>query len=617
MTALNSTPKRAKGFKLPSPKILGIAGGIIVFLIIFGVIGVFIPLTKLTADAQVLKGTARNLKDAAATQDLDALRNSLQTLSGNLTTVQKDYSAFGWAQVIPFASAYYRDGEHSLKAAVAGTDAGIKTVEAVYPYAGKIGLKTANTEAFGSMKEKVAALLTAMPEISPSLGNIQLDVNEMNTELQSVDYNRYPSGAIKGINIRDLLKTAKETSQAVATAFPDIKQAFIDIPPAFGAGNTTKNYVLIFQNDKELRPTGGFWTAYALVTFKNGQLIDIKSSDMYNLDSQIGLYNHPAPPPFFKGFLDVDYFYARDVNISPDFVVSAAKFQDFWKLAGQPKVDGVWALDTYVLQELLHDLGKVEISGYTEAFDETNVVDQMETYANILLREQAGRKNLIGELMNSIMQKAFSASQKEYPTLIASGIKLLEQKHVLISFNDPAAEALAEKYNLAGRLQPFAGDYLHVNDANLGGRKANWFVTEQIAKEVQSQGGQLTSKVTINYQNPGVYNTDWNTGYKDVVRVYVPAGSTLLSSSGSVTPVTTANDLGKTYFTASVLVVPAGGTATLTFDYTIPSSVVSNGQYSLLMQKEPGTEGIPVDLKISGKSQKLTLDTDKTVTQKI
>lgn len=598
-------------------KTLVITGLIIAGVLLFAVFGVLLPGQKLINDTKTFKNTARNLKDAASLQDLELLKTSLQSANTDLLKIQKDYSGFGWARVVPIASAYYNDGQHGLNASVAGISAALKTVEAIYPFAGKIGLKTANTEAFGSMKEKAAALLMAMPQIAPTLDSVQVDINTANKELSQIDPRRYPNTEIKGVKIRDTLNTARDGANAVALAFPDIKQAFVALPPAFGADDVTKNYVLLFQNDKELRPTGGFWTAYALITFKNGQLLDITSSDIYDIDARIGLVNHPAAPVFFKGFLDVDYFYARDANISPDFVVSGQKFQEFWRLAGMPKIDGVWALDTYVLQALLQDLGKVEVSGYTEPFDENNVIERLETYANILLREQAGRKNLIGELMNSLMQKAFSASQKEYPVLISSAVTLLQQKHILLSFNDPAVETLAEKYNIAGRLNAFSGDYLHVNDANLGGRKANWFVKEQIAKEVTKQGGQYVSKVMVNYQNPGAYHPDWNTGYKDIVRVYVPLGSKLLSSSGSVTTVTTDNDLGKTYFTASILVKPDGGTATLTFNYSLPDSVVTNGQYSLLLQKQPGTEAIPVDLKINGRSQKLVLDTDKEVTQKI
>jgi len=610
----NSTKKKRQLF---TKKTLGIVGLFVLFLTVFGFFCVYRPGIKIYADVKLLKDQSRLLKDAAATQDLDQLKVSLTATKQILQDVQNDLKAFGWARVVPFAASYYGDATHGVTAGIDGVNAGIKAVDALYPYAGTIGLKTAETEAFGSMKEKMAALLTALPQMSPALSLIKTDLDSASKELAYIDPGRYPNKTIKGINVKEILTMAKDSISGLSTAFPDLEKAFVVLPPAFGAGSTQKTYLLMFQNDKELRPTGGFWTAYALATFKNGQLVDIKSSDIYDVDSKIGLINHPAAPAFFQGFLDVDYFYARDANISPDFYISALEFQKFWKLAGEPKVDGMWALDTYTLQELMKDLGKIEVEGYTTPFDEANVVERLETYATVLLKEQAGRKNLIGELMNAIMQKTFSAPQKDYPILIGSAVKMLNEKHILLSFSDPAVQALVEKYNLGGRIRDFNGDYLHINNGNFGGMKANWFVTETVVKELQNKGGQLTGKVTINYINPGKYNTEWNTGYKDIVRVYVPSGSNLLSSSGSLTTVTSGEEFGKTYFKASVLVKPDGGTATLTFDYTLPSSIVTGSDYKLLIQKQPGTGATPFTVKINGKEQKLTLDTDKELSQKI
>ena len=610
-----STVKSKRNLK--ALKVVLIFVGILFSLLLLASLLSIKPLTGLVASAKTLKDESRLLKDAAITQDLDKTRESLLKINSTMLLMQKDLSSLGWVRVVPIAGSYYSDAVHGMSAALAGTSAGVKSIDAIYPFAPKIGFKTANSEAFGSMKEKAAELLMALPQIAPSLGGIQADVSTMNKELALVNPNRYPDMEVKGLNLKKTVAMLKEVASVADSSFPDIQKAAVVLPPAFGSGGQTKTYALIFANDKELRPTGGFWTAYALATFKNGQLVDIKSNDIYNLDQQIGNVNHPPAPALFKGFLDVDYFYARDANISPDFVVSGQKFLEFWRQAGMPQLAGVWQMDTYVLKELLRDLGPVSVSGYDEPFSEDNVIERLETYTNILLREQAGRKNVIGELMNALMQKTFSASQKEYPSIISSGIKLLQQKHILISFSDSSAQSLAEEYNVAGRIKAFSGDYLHVNDANLGGRKANWFVTQQISKEVSNQNGQVVSKVTITYQNPGAYHPDFNTGYKDLVRVYVPEGSKLLSSSGSLTPVSTTSDLDKTVFTAAILVKPDGGTATLTFDYTLPASVVSSGQYSLLLQKQPGTEGIPVDLKINGRSQKLTLDTDKVINQKI
>jgi len=62
---------------------------------------------------------------------------------------------------------------------------------------------------------------------------------------------------------------------------------------------TEKKYLIIFQNDKELRPTGGFITAYAVFRLDSGVIHVDTSSDIYSLDATIS--NKPvAPAPILK-----------------------------------------------------------------------------------------------------------------------------------------------------------------------------------------------------------------------------------------------------------------------------------------------------------------------------
>ncbi len=189
------------------------------------------------------------------------------------------------------------------------------------------------------------------------------------------------------------------------------------------------------------------------------------------------------------------------------------------------------------------------------------------------------------------------------------------KKHLLLYFNNPEAQALAEKYNLAGRINDFDGDYLHVNDANLGGRKANMYMKEDISKEIKMLGGgkEVLSTVTVDYENTGSYNADWNTGYRDYVRVYVPKGSELISGSGSLETITSGEDLGRTYFDAYMAVNPLQK-AKLTLTYRLPSGLIKNGQpYQLLIQKQPGTDGQNYTVSVGNKKESFVLETDRIV----
>ena len=74
--------------------------------------------------------------------------------------------------------------------------------------------------------------------------------------------------------------------------------------------------------------------------------------------------------------------------------------------------------------------------------------------------------------------KAFSQSSKQYGQLISVVWSEAEQKHAILYLHAPG-QNLAEKYNFAGRISESEGDYLHINDANFAGRKANWYITER------------------------------------------------------------------------------------------------------------------------------------------
>ncbi|MCX6784038.1 MAG: hypothetical protein NT141_03135 [candidate division WWE3 bacterium] len=186
MTVNSSSSITKKRRKFPK-KALIIVGAVLVFLVIFAFFGAVTPATKMLGTAKTLRDEARLLKDAAATQDLDQIKTQLTATNATLSILQSQFKGFGWMQVVPFAAAYYSDATHGLKAAMAGVDAGLKTVDAIYPYAGTIGLKTNKTEAFGSIKEKIAELLVVGPQISQNLGPVRADLDVVSTELNYIN----------------------------------------------------------------------------------------------------------------------------------------------------------------------------------------------------------------------------------------------------------------------------------------------------------------------------------------------------------------------------------------------------------------------------------------------
>jgi len=179
-----------------------------------------------------------------------------------------------------------------------------------------------------------------------------------------------------------------------------------------------KYYITIFQNDGELRPTGGFMTAYGVLRVDKGRIRAEKSDDIYSLDKKLNSRLKP-PDPIAKYLLSADlktgivpYYYIRDMNFSPDFKDSMSLFlTNYDKIKDEPKVDGVIAMDTKVLTDLLEVLGPINVPGYGEftlepderCFDIPQIVCELEYIVDEPIPGvKAARKDVLGPMMQKL-----------------------------------------------------------------------------------------------------------------------------------------------------------------------------------------------------------------------
>jgi len=542
---------------------------------------------KVYADVRLVRQQGKLLKDGFILQDLTKIERDFAGLDGLVVQIEEDLKPLSWAKRVPFFGNYYKDVEHILRAAHHGIAAGEILIEAVAPFADVLGFKTEGTEAFLDAEKKIEGLVKVMPEIAPRLDDVAAEFAVIRQELETVDPKRYPQ-SFKGQPIRPLLADAKRTMNTVEESMPDIKELLTVLPGALG-DPTPKTYLILFQNDKELRSTGGFLTAYALMTIEGGKIVDMQSDDMYKLDDLIA--EKVPPTPVLAQYLKVEEFFIRDSNLSPDFYENCQKFEWFLtKASGFPKIDGIIGIDTYLVRDILEVLGPVKLAGYEEEFSSDNVVYQLELYANLLGQYIVGRKDLLGVLMDAMMDKAFNAPREQWKPLFETGLRLAGEKHILLYLHDPRAQNLAEKYNYAGRLQEFEGDYLHVNDTNFAGAKANLYIQETVTLDYKvTKDGTVTKTVTIGLNNPEPHDGWLNGTYYDWMRIYVPKGSKLLDSA-AWREVRVSEDLGKTVFETYTYCYPENSNS-VSVTYELPFKVPQGQALQMLVQKQPGTEG--------------------------
>ncbi|MCL4354475.1 DUF4012 domain-containing protein [Patescibacteria group bacterium] len=607
---------------------------LVLFLILFSIFGVIIPAGKAIASAKKTYAQAKIAGDALKKQNVALASDELAKTKTSLAQTQKDLNVMFYLGYIPVVGWYYNDAQHLVKAGSHGLDAATVFVDSIEPYADVLGLKGQGSFVEGSAENRIQTAVRTMGKITPRIDDIISDLNKAKEEIDEVDTNRYPAIFI-GRKARTNLDQMKKLADDGVTFMTDAKPLIKTLPELLGEPKE-KKYLVIFQNDKELRPTGGFMTAYSVFRFDRGVVHVDSSSDIYTLDNTIS-GKPKAPAPIARYLPKVPEFNLRDTNLSPDFLNSMQTFNSLYKKApGAPKVDGIIAVDTRALVGAMNILGDVEASGtkFTTKIDPRcdcpQVIYMLEVFSDQpvgYVREN--RKGIIGDLMYAIMNKAFSSSPKVYwGPLFQEMVKQTAQKNVLFYSYNEDGQAGFEALNASGRIKSFEGDYLHINEANFGGAKANMFTTETVTQDYDVKSdGSIEKTVTIDFKNPyppSDCNLErgglcLNAPLREWIRVYVPRGSELINSRGSEVKVTSGTkdsmdeDLGKTVFEGFITVRPKGATK-LTFTYRLPFKLDKSSSLPLLVQKQPGTDTF--DYVVTSKNRQLNnfkLDTDKEI----
>ena len=608
------------------PKALLIIASVLTIIVLFSIFGIVLPARKTITSAKTAIASAKLALSDLKSQDITAASDQLQVAKADIDQTTKDLDTMGYLKIIPGINLYYGDANHLLAAANDGIQGGQLLVDAIKPYADVLGLKGGHKFTGGTAQDRISLAVKTLDKITPQIDNIEKYLLDARKEIDAVDPNRYPAifgGEKVHTQLADLRTLIDQGATAISSAKPLVKI----LPQLLGA-DSEKKYLVIFQNNSELRPTGGFMTDYAIFRVDEGVIKVDTSADIYSLDATIP--HHPAAPrPILQYLPLVSTFNLRDTNLSPDFKVSMDTFKDMYKQAGAYKrVDGIIAIDTQVLVNTIAILGDMSVDGTSfssKTVPQCNcpqVIYQLESMVDTPTNHIVNnRKGIIGDLMYAIMQKAFSSSPKLYwGPLFQTMIAEINQKHVLFNLENQDAQQGLEALNAAGRILDFKGDYLHINEANFGGAKSNMFIEESVTQNYQIKSdGSIVKTVSMNYKNPYPPsdcnlehgNLCLNAVLRNWFRLYVPKGSTLVDSSGSQVKMTSYDELGKTVLEGFMTVRPLGS-ATVTVSYQLPFKVDSN-ELPLLIQKQPGTDKIDYTIQVNGnKVDAFPLLSDKT-----
>lgn len=308
-------------------------------------------------------------------------------------------------------------------------------------------------------------------------------------------------------------------------------------------GDSKRTYLIVFQNNAEIRATGGLPGSYLIANVKNGKI----SRGKQGTGSEIPVLPKSAIPltesekNIFSGLLGRLFI---DTNFTPEFPRTAQFMKSILKKQTGVKVDGVISLDPVAMSYILAGTGPIKLKDGT-VLDSTNAVSELLNNSYLRFPQQ----NQSDDFFKDAAAKLFdfvTDGHGDTGLTIRGLVRAAKEQRIYVWSEKRAEQSQLYTMPVAGTIvpdkkgSPTLGVYL--NDAT--GTKLEYYLryaTTVRPSFCRSDGSQtvharvdLISLAPANSADlpPSIVNDQY--GVKKgrmqfTVRFYLPTGATLVS----------------------------------------------------------------------------------------
>lgn len=572
----------------------------------------------------LVEGGLSQIDPDEAEQLIVEMRRDVHTLDRETRLFRPLFPYLGW---LPRVGPLVVEAPALLDMAVAGTDA------AAYAFR---GLKPALILLQGERESDIpltASLVRILADARPDLAAAnQSFAQAMAARTRIEDTSALPWRLQQLLNLADTWLPQAESGLRFSLIAPEMMGL-----------SGLRRYLVVAQNEDELRATGGFISGAGVIAVENGRIASFDFKDAYQVDDW---RNKPydIPPEPLEKFMGLDLFLFRDANFWPDFPTSAEKLLDLYSYGQDvPPLDGAVAVDQAFIKLLVEALGSVTIPEENLVLTRENITETLREAWGSQEGQEAGewvntRKEFLGPFAAAIKETIENDLGSVDLALLARNMsEAIQTKHLQIYSRYPAENEVLTAIGWNGRLaaEPDS-DFLAIVESNVGYTKSNLYVEKSVDYQVAiSPEGEANGRLTIRYTHTRASNgqpcTHYNIGvyaslpdyltladacYWNYLRLYVPPGSQLLDSTWHIIP-GEAHRSGQTWegkaqvieetavatTFANYLLLPMGETLHSQFDYALPRVVTpadsGGSQYTLHIVQQAGSRGYPLRLTVA------------------
>ena len=440
-------------------------------------------------------------------------------------------------------------------------------------------------------------------KMSVNLMSVYEKLSFLESEIDSANgyWERLFSNKLKSYGMNDIEE--KQNLIKLAAAFAG------KLPDTLGAGKK-KIYLVLLQNNMELRPTGGFIGSFALVTLEAGKISDITIQDVYSADGQLKGYIKPPDP--IANYLGNANWFLRDSNWDPDFPTSAQRAEWFLDKEIDVSVDGVISIDLEPIRDLIDVYGPISLADYDVTLDGSNFYEKTQAEAERDFFPGSYRKSGFLTAIAKALTAEFAVPNKGNSLNISKMFfENIKQKHIQIFLHDRDAQRIISDLGWDGSVSHpdcsgnCFSDWFGLVEANFGVNKSNYYINRNYSLQVSLQpDGLVKKRLSVSYSNIANTAMGPSANYKTYTRL-------LLSPDAEIIYVSLVN--GETeeelkYDTelvrgrkeiGALMEIPPDSNRTLNMEWTDKSNLSFGepGQYQFLWRKQSGLGDEPFWIK--------------------
>ncbi len=368
----------------------------------------------------------------------------------------------------------------------------------------------------------------------------------------------------------------------------------IDLAPAMLGADGPRTYLVLFTTPSEARGLGGFIGSYAELTAEDGKLTLSNFGRAQELDvaaSQAGatvnghedFLRQYGRFGFDEGGTVGDAAF-RNLAMSPDFPTVGAIAADLYTQTTGREVDGVVAMDPFVVSALLRYVGTIELSTVGLEVNADSILPYLLLDQYVMTEgDNETRVDALAEAASLTFDALLAGALPDPITLSRDLGPLTSERRLLVWSADPEQQALLERVHVSGAIPDVAGsDGWAVTVSNGNGSKIDHFLQRRASYDTSTDSsGETTATLRLELTNnaPAEGYPRYVTGNvvglppgtsRLYVSFYSPLGLTGATLDGEATGLTVGEEEGWNVYSGFVDIPPG---ESVTFDVQLAGSV--------------------------------------------